>query len=79
MQSIDVFSQKNLKAALDAALPVDLKPGENVVVAAVDEDGFEVVAAYRLTRDGVHVEVQGAVRHEFTGGASGAGRVLVRW
>lgn len=80
MQDIDIFSHSQLKKTLENALPTDLKPGENVIVAAVDDDGVEVVASYRLTRDSVHVELQAAVRHEFVGGdTSAAGRVLVRW
>lgn len=65
MQTIDVFSQKSLKAALDASLPSDLKPGENVIVAAVDDDGVEVVASYRVNRNDLAVELQAAARQDW--------------
>lgn len=75
----DLLLNKRLKDIIEAALPSDLGPGENVVMAAVDDDGAEIVASYKMRDDNYAVELQGAVRHDWTKGTAAGARLLIRW
>jgi hypothetical protein len=72
----DIFSASQLAQIVAAALPVDARPGEKIVIGTVDAQGVQVVASFKLTD---HWELQAAARHTWTGETAAAAKVLLRW
>lgn len=72
----NLFAQENLKKLVEQALPSDAKPGEKIVVGAVDLTGAQIVVSLKL-----HDlwEVQAAARYDWTGDASAGAKVILRW
>lgn len=71
-----VFSQEQLTKIIDSTIPPDLKPGEKVVIGAVDLQGAQVVASFKK---GDHVMFQAAARHDWTGDNQAGAKVILRW
>jgi hypothetical protein len=71
-----VFSDEQLKKIIADTLPADAKPGEKVVVAAVNSEGVKVVASFKLKE---HWELQAAAEHTWAGNDAVGAKVLLRW
>jgi hypothetical protein len=73
---MSVFSNAQLQKIIADTLPADAKPGEKVVVGAIDQNGVKVVASFKLKE---HWELQAAAEHEWSGEDHVGAKVLLRW
>lgn len=71
-----VFSSAQLDQILKDTLPADAKPGENVIVTAIDQNGAKVAANFKLRE---HWELRAAAEHEWSGDNRVGAKVVMRW
>jgi hypothetical protein len=73
---VPIFSTDQLDRLIAKTLPTDAKPGEKVVVGAVDQQGVQVVARFKWKE---HWELQAAWEHDWAGENNAGAKVLLRW
>lgn len=76
MSNLNIFSQEALDKIIKETLPADAKPGEKVVVGAVNDKGVQVVASFKLKGKW---EIQAAAKRDWSGKKEAGAKVLLRW
>jgi len=72
----NIFAPEHLDKLVAETLPKDAAPGSKVVVGTVDQQGAQVVAAFKFNDKW---ELQTAARHEWSGDNSVGAKVLLKW
>lgn len=75
-----VFSNDRLARIIRETLPADAKPGENVIVGSVDQDGAQIVVGFQRGLGAAgYWTIEAVARHEWSGSNSVGATVLLRW
>lgn len=81
--SVPIFSSEQLARVVREALPTDADTGTKVLVGTVDQDGAQVVVAFKNIAAGdtrrPTWEVQAAARHTWAGDNQVGAKAIMQW
>lgn len=74
-KAVTIFSPEKMQAMVEA-LPPDIKPGDKVVMATLDDRGAQVLVRARFDNG---LEIQAAARREHNGDIGAGASLVYRW
>jgi hypothetical protein len=82
IKATSVFSPEQLSKIVAETLPGDAKPGEKIIVGAIDQTGAQVLIGFKNKAgegEDFNWEAQAVARHNWAGDNQVDAKVVMRW